>query len=881
MYSGLTGKYHSNSETDPTPALSLKRPGLGGDDTVDTLQRYFGIFLLCLVLSLTVAHHAESQTLAVIHKVLAKSEKDSSSIIIKLSGNPACKVIGIGKREILIALKDSELSKGLFNKQITGDGLIQRVEINKRPNNVSCLLVKLHEPYIGIDHRIETGKGTLRVQITGKAGPSGVASTTASSKKTLKSSGSDSSLSHADTGAHVALSKACGVDQLLNPDSRDTTPDTDLFLQAAGRFQAGRWGETIRILGKIIKTYPKSPHLERAYFLLAKSYDRMFTKNISEHFLEVNRHYQDAISEFPNSVFVPDAMVSIGNCYFKVKNYYEALVYYRLVRENYEAYAAATEALFEQGRVFALTKKPKQAIGSFQQVEKLYPETPFASMAKIERAKALFDMNSFKRSLRLLDEVMTTEPNKVYEDPDVLLYSGYNYYELGRLGKARDLLCKVLNYYPDIESNHLILTRIADTYREQGFENKALELYNMVIRGYPDSEGGLISMLRLSADTQEVEFDPGVIEEIAPYNRPARETYKEVVKAHGDNPLSQLAGLRLALQQEKDKDYEGSINILRGILAKYPDTPLKEQIKSALRAPVEAIFEREQQGGNYARIVGYYEEVKNDLVVQDMPNLLLVLGDAYTRLHMYDRAISAFEKAKKSYPDQSQPPTLLLGLGESFYNVRRLEEAQRSLEGFVARYPEDKRAYHAYFLIGDIMLRQKEYTQAMAAFDLAMQKAPNGLYKIDILLAMAEASNWHRDYDKASRLLNRAIALMNQNKADSSSGTYEAYQELGETYLKLGKSKQALSAFENALKVSPKGRDDHSLRFRLAVCYQRLEKKDKTEGILNQIIASGDPFWSRLAETKINEMHVREAVEKLGYTWKTSQARIQSDDFYA
>lgn len=663
-----------------------------------------------------------------------------------------------------------------------------------------------------------------------------------------------------------------GIDQLLNPDSVNTTPDTDLFLQAVGRFKAGRWGEAIRILSEIIRAYPESPHLERAYFLLAKSYDHMLKKNISEHFLEINRHYQDAISRFPNSVFVPDAMVSIGNSYFKVKNYYEALAYYSLVCKNYKAYAAAPEALFEQGRVLALTKKPQEAIRSFQQVERLYPETPFAPTAKIERAKALFDMNSFKRSLRVLDEIMTTDPSKVYKDPDILLYSGYNYYQLGRLEKARDLLCKVLNYFPDIESNHLILTRIADTYREQGMESKALELYNMVIRRHPNSEGSLISMLRIAADIEKVGLEmlvsPGVIEEIASYKRPAREIYEEIVKTHVDNPLSQLAGLRLALQLEKDKDYEGSINILRGILAKYPDTPLKEQIKSALGAPVEAIFEREQQGGNYAKIVGCYEEIKYELVIEDMPKLLLILGDAYRRLHMYDRAIAAFEKAKMSYTDQGQPPTLLLGLGESFYKVQRLEEAQRSLEVFVERYPEDKRAYQAYFLLGDIMLRQKEYEQAIAAFDLAMQKSPDGLYKLDILLAMAEASNRHRDYGRASKLLKRAIALMNQNKADSATGTYEAYQELGETYLKLGKNKQAVSAFENALKVSPKGRDDHSLQFRLAECYHRLEERDKTEGILNQIIASGDPFWSKVADAKINEMNIREALERLGYTGK-------------
>ncbi len=673
-------------------------------------------------------------------------------------------------------------------------------------------------------------------------------------------SGSDSSLSHAETTASETLSRPGGIDQLLYQGYRDSSPDGDLFRQSAGHFQMGRWEQAMLILRNIIKTYPNSPYLERTYFLLAKSCDHMFQNKISEHFMEIKRHYQDAISKFPNSVFVPDAMVSIGNRYLKAKNYHEALAYYNLVSENYKAYAAAPEAMFERGVVLALTKQPQEAIKSFQQVEQLYSETPFASKAKIGRAKALFDVNNFEHSLRVLDEIMTTQPKRVYEDPDILLYCGYNYYELGRLEEARDILCKVLNYYPDIESNHLILARIADTYREQGMESRALKLYSMVLKKYPDSEGGMISRLRLAADIQKVGIEmlasTGVIEEIASHNIPAREAYKEIMDFHGDDSLSQLAGLRLALQQQKDKDYEGSISILRNILDRYPYTPLKEQIKSVFRTSVEAIFEREQQAGNYEKIVGYYEETKADLVLEGMPNLLLILGDAYSKLDLYDRAIAAFEKADESYTGQSRPATLLFGLGECFYNVQRLEEAQRHLNAFVATYPEDKRAFKAYYLIGDIMLKQKGYAKAIAAFDLAMQKDPDEDYNIDIILATAKASNYQRDYGRASRLLKRAIALMNQNKTDSAVGTYEAYQELGETYLKLGDDEQAVSAFENALKVSPRGQDDYGLQFRLAESYQRLREREKTEGILNRIIASGDPFWSRLAEVKIDEIEI-------------------------
>ena len=130
------------------------------------------IALLCFALSLLADRQADSQGAAMIHEVLTKSEKKGASIVVKLSGAPAYKVIGLGKNEILIALKDTEFSRAIHNKQVTGDGLIQRVELEDKPNNVSCLLVKLRKPYIKTDHEIEAGTGRLYVQITGEGSSS-------------------------------------------------------------------------------------------------------------------------------------------------------------------------------------------------------------------------------------------------------------------------------------------------------------------------------------------------------------------------------------------------------------------------------------------------------------------------------------------------------------------------------------------------------------------------------------------------------------------------------------------------------------------------------------------------------------------------------------
>ena len=792
----------------------------------------------------------------IIRQVVTKSEEGASAVIIQLSGHPAYKVIPIEDREMLIAFKDTSLFGGVCTSEtIFGDELIQHIDLDQRPSNVTCLLVRLHRPYTEIGHLISESNGILRIEIRGKA---------------------RGSRENAEPGEAASLTGKAAIDDLLKVEWEVSTPDTELFLKAAQHYKMGRWENVTRILRNIIQSYPESRHLERAYFLLAKSFHHMFEKEMSRHLFKITQHYNDAIKKFPGSNFVPDAMVSIGNCYFKVKNYYEALAYYNLVLENNKSHPAAAEALFQRGKIFVLTKRPQEAIRSFDDLGKLHHKTRFAVRAKIEMAKILFRIKSFKRSVRALNEVITMVPDEIYKNPEILLHTGYSYYELGQLREARDVFSRVLNCYPDIESNHLVLARIADTYREQGMEDKACKLYNVVIRRYPDTNGSLIGLLRL-AEGEKVEPERvssiklfEIIGEITGDSRTPREIYEQIIEKHADNPISQVPMLKLAYLQQKDKDYDQSVITLEEMMVRHPQTPLGDEIKTVLQASLEAIFERERQAGKIENIISYYERIKPILPIEDIPNLLLLVGDAYRRLRLYEHGLSMFKKARGFYADQDQPANLLFGLGECSYKIKRFDEAERALKAFVARYPEHRKASKAHYWMGNIFLERKEHKKALKPLSMALRQKGDKYHQVKVLMAMADASNGQGDHGKAARSLREAITLLNQDKSSSSRDLYDAYRELGETCFKLGQNTKAVSAFEKALRLSPEGSQTHGLLFRLAQCYQRLEATDKAEGILNRIISSGDPFWSRVAQAQINEIKIKESVEKFGDGLKKS-----------
>jgi hypothetical protein len=57
--------------------------------------------------------------------------------------------------------------------------------------------------------------------------------------------------------------------------------------------------------------------------------------------------------------------------------------------------------------------------------------------------------------------------------------------------------------------------------------------------------------------------------------------------------------------------------------------------------------------------------------------------------------------------------------------------------------------------------------------------------------------------------------------------------------------------------------DGYGLQFEIAKCYQSIAPR-KAETVLNEIVASGDPFWSKVAEAQINDINVERSVGSLG-----------------
>jgi len=866
-------------------------------------NRLAGIVLLLSCFLVGGNPNVQAKTDGFVQEIRTFSEDGGSAVLITLTGLSDFKVIPVEDREILIALKDTGVSDKVFgNESIVGDGLVKRVEVTHTPSNVTCVVIRMHKSNSEVSYRTKESRNALRIELRDR---------NTGSVHTPGTVGLESGKQSVAAAGLTDIKEPAGGDAAPVVDGGPDMRDAKIFNSALEAFKKERWDEAVEFFESIIQSYPKSKYLESVYFLLAKSFHQKFKNDMAGHLIDIIQQYQLAVSTFPESKHVPDALLSMGNCYFLANQYHEAAAYYNLIARKHESHPVAPEAMFQQGRVLAATQKPLMALKLFEGLQGRYPQSPFVLKAELETAKTLFTLKSFNRSLRILDDMKEKSPAEVHSNPDILLYSGYNYYELGRLRPAREVLSKALNLFPHLETPDLILTRIADSFREDGMTIKAMKLYDLVARTYPDSEGSAISLIRVAEEAEKAIdddsriSDEGISEEKT--SKSAHEIYRQVTEKFPDSPLAHVAMLKQGNLEMKAQRFDEAVRIFRDLLAKqpdgklqgqietalqdallksadisrkdgrhvesvtiltelltgYPQTPFMAEVKASLEDSLSVIFKQYERQGDMERLIGDYERLQAAVPFEDMPAILLRVGRAYRNLHLYGAAVSVLEKARHFYGKKDLPPNALFGLAESAHKEKRLDLAEQAAEAFVQKNPLHERVSEAYLMLGDIGLIRRDFKTALDFLNTALTKNPDRNTRISVMLAKGRASTALADYDAAVTCLQEAITLLDMDKDRSSEDLARVYRELGEARVGQGEKDKALVSFKKALELHPQGPNLPGLQFRLAQCYQWTKAWGLAEELLTRIVTAGDPFWSKVAQAQINEINIQESMNTL------------------
>jgi len=659
----------------------------------------------------------------------------------------------------------------------------------------------------------------------------------------------------------------------------DGQEDTGFFIESLNAYELQDWSGAIEYLTLIIKTYPQGRYTERAYFLLAKAYEKQYSASISEHFNEIKGHYEDAIYKFLESEYGPDAVLGVGNLCFKNKNYYEAVGYYNLVLKKDKQSILAARALIQKTKIMLLKKRKDEALqvsAILDEVVSGLPEGPETTVAKHLRAQILYENNQYSESLEMLSKLKAADPESIYQHPEISLYLGYNFYQLGDNVKSREHLFRFYNSWPDHENSHTALTQIGDSYRNEGQVEDAAKFYQLVLKRYPDSEGAVISKIRLAEQQEEgtLKADNGLVSSvnlIGPKIVLAKETYEEIIKNannnDGNKSLAQLALLKLAILYQKEANYRKSLEYLKILFKKYPRNSLKKESQYVLQKSIGGLFKQEMKAEKYVNIINLYLNEQELFEMVTAPGLFLAVARAFMNLNLEDVGAEMFKKADPLLSDEEKPADLLFLLGQDLYKQGNLKGALKKLSLLTDNYPNHNYTLYAYQLKGSILLKQKKYSLAVEMFSAALRYPLTRCEKLRILIDKAGALAENNFSKKSLAVVNQADEM----KSVCNTSDHSIYKEIGDLYFYLDYTQKAADVFKQAAEMAAEDADKIALMLKVAECYLLLNKKEDFLALNEQISMLDDPFWSNLAKERMEEINFNWEMQRTKMEWKRKE----------
>ncbi|MBF0302531.1 MAG: tetratricopeptide repeat protein [Desulfamplus sp.] len=599
--------------------------------------------------------------------------------------------------------------------------------------------------------------------------------------------------------------------------------------------------------------------IEKADFLKAYTFYQITQNSASnplnkksfEQLLKAESIFHNLIVNWPSSPLAPFAHSSLGLIYDKLDNGAASEGHFTIVLDNYKSYSGLPEVLYYLAKIYdAKGDKDKEynerAIENYREVFTNHSKSVYAVDAGVGLGKALFKKLHYIECRDILTSLVESNPEIVYDSPEVLRSLGEAEYALQNSVPARDNLTRVYNVFADITDKDMVMTKVGDTYFYEKNLDRAKAVYQFVMDKFPGTEGFLGSAMGLALCLK----DRAKIEKI----------YNMVKLDFADHRLSKVAMMRLAELYNKNGEYEKCIQEIENLLATHP-TGLRYDAVKLMQSAYESLFKEKLKSGEYPDVLKTYEGAKVLLDRLESREIFLSTGLAYLNAHLYEQAFNQLMESYKQYKQNERPPELLFGLGVAMDESGRRDDALNIFKAYTDRSETLPDRVQAYVRTGSILFDKGELTKAAKNFKNAYESSKDRVEKGNILSREAEVYQKLNDWKKVSELFEKAVTEYVSATGKNYDLISNSYKSLGKSYLEQRLFVKAVEAFSMALKISDTGGySSVDIVFMLGDAYQKANVLEKAKEAFEKVAGTDDSIWSRLAKERLTTLALAEKV---------------------
>jgi TolA-binding protein len=626
------------------------------------------------------------------------------------------------------------------------------------------------------------------------------------------------------------------------------------YSSARELFQREKYIESLTMLRYFMDNYPRNELADDVSFLIGDCYFYLAEESILSSYQPALDAFQLALALYAGSENAPRGYYQLANAYREMGYYFEADENYKFLMETYPnvRYIPAThfwiaENLF-QGEEF------EEARDRFQNYIVKYPQGEYLRHASFRMADCLVGLKKYKKALRRYEEGLDRWPAYSKLLPETLYSMGLTYMKSGNSGKARSVLFMSLNVFPDQEYNHIILTKIGDSYRVEGKVEEALKVYSQNSALYPESKGALISEIKMADIGVK---NPGFFK-FDQYLEPL-EVYQRIIEKYPITDLAEEALYKQGFAYAKQKRHQKAILSLETVLDEYPDSELSKRCFYSLQENLSMLINSYFSEEKYYPILDLHKKYETPFLVDIKDSkTFFQIGESFRQIGLYAKAFGMYEKARRIYPPTHPEDELILRTGETCLLKKEYYKAENLFKKMINNFPASNYRRIALHNLADTYFEQESYEKARLAYLSVLggtRRIPRDLKGFFCLGKSYQAiGNVSLTIDAYRQVIQVAEGLGKEWLEDEY--VIKSYFQLADYLYQIRRYVDAIKVYTQAIERYPEDERTQWALYRIAAGYRKVGKEGVEIESLKNLASKGSrgAFWEKVISENIRNL---------------------------
>lgn len=515
-------------------------------------------------------------------------------------------------------------------------------------------------------------------------------------------------------------------------------PITYLYL-AEGYLKQGLYNEALELYKSIQSIYPTS------HFLMYVREGSAWAHFLNEDYSEA-QDIREKIRSIAREEELPEELVlvnqyELGNALFNQKKYLKSLEIFDVFIKKNPRHYMASRACFRLGLCYHQLEYFGQAIETWEELERNYPDTPEASESLWQVADTYFRAQAYDKAIQTYKKILERYVKDAKDSARAYIRISQSYYNAKNFPLAVQSLKDLIEKFPSEPQ----------AYEALDFLTALLEI--------PDSKETALSALN------------------------------DITKSLGKNaPLSVEVHFRLARNYFENKNYSKSAEILKGLISELLESQRFADAGYYLAESYYQLSKFDKAASTYVRFVNNFPEDKR------VPLSLYRIGSAQFKTEKFAEAAINFEKLFKAYPDTEYSASAIYNAALAYRKSENWDKATGALQTYQEKYPQLAQSQGVDVDIVTMYEEQNQYLKAIEVLKAGRNKESKQTeawreltFRIaEDYMALGEKEEGISEYRK---IISGANPLLD-------SWTINAVVKLGEHYEKNNKPGKALSLYE-------------------------------------------------------------------------------------